>query len=128
MPVQSDGERRGSRSARARPPLVPDDERERKRRGADRRDREHGDAEHGGERVVDEAVGDERVAAGVPEVVPEREAVLEQERALVGVRGQVDTRRAKPDQETGERSARRGPTGRPRGRAADGTSALMPPP
>ena len=52
-----------------------------------------------GERVVEEAVGDERVAAAVPEVVPEGEAVLEEERPLVGVRREVDARRAEPNDE-----------------------------
>src|SRR5581483_367469 len=41
------------------------------------------------ERVVEEAVGDEAVAARVPEVVPEREAVLEEHASLVEVRREV---------------------------------------
>ena len=41
------------------------------------------------QRVVERAVGDEAVAPRVPEVVPEGEAVVQEERALVGVLGQV---------------------------------------
>ena len=41
------------------------------------------------QRVVERAVGDEAVAPRVPEVVPEGEAVVQEERALVGVFGQV---------------------------------------
>ena len=85
-PGPEDGEG-PARETRSRPPLLPHDERERERGRADRRDREHLDPDQRCERVVEEAVGDERVAAAVPEVVPEREAVLEQEGALVGVRG-----------------------------------------
>ena len=84
-----------ARETRRLPPLLPDDERERQRRGADRRDRQHLDPDHGGKRVVEEAVRDERVAAAVPEVVPEGEAVLEQEGPLVGVRREVDAREAR---------------------------------
>ena len=65
-------------------------------------DREHLDPEHRRQRVVDEAVGDERVAAGVPEVVPDREAVLEQERALVGVSRQIDAGWPEPEEHARE--------------------------
>jgi len=88
---------RSAREARRRPPLLPDDERERQRRDADRQEREQTDPEHGRERVVDEAVGDERVPAGVPKVVPDRETVLEQERALVVVSCEIDAGRPEPD-------------------------------
>ena len=56
----------------------------------------------GGERVVEDAVVDEAVAARVPEVVPEHEAVLEEQRPLVGVRGEIGSRRAEPDEERRE--------------------------
>ena len=88
-----------AREAGRLPPLSPDDECERQRGGADRGDRQDLDPDHGGQRVVDEAVGDERVAAAVPEVVPEGEPVLEEEGPLVGVRCEVDARRPEPDDE-----------------------------
>ena len=116
MPGPEHGERATREAGRA-PPLLPDDERERERRGADRRDRQHLDPEQARERVVEEAVGDERVAARVPEVVPDGEAVLEQERALVGVCGEVDAGRAEPQRSW--RGARRRPRRwSPRGRGA----------
>ena len=76
------------------------------------------DAEERGQRVVEQAVRDERVAARVPEVVPEREAVLEQERALVRVRCPVDARRAEPDAEARQASRRGRPRSSPPGQAA----------
>ena len=53
------------------------------------------------ERVVEQAVGDEAVAPRVPEVVPEREAVLEEDRPLVHVGGEIGTGRHQPDEERG---------------------------
>jgi hypothetical protein len=93
---------RPRRRTRHRAPLPEHDDAEGERRRRDRREREHADPEHRGERVVQDAVGDERVAARVPEVVPDRETVLEQERALVGVRRPVDPGRGRPQQEGGE--------------------------
>src|SRR5205823_14705120 len=80
-PRREDGER-AARETRARPPLADDDCAERKRARCDRENRQHPDADERGERVVENAVGDERIPARVPEVVPDREAVLKQERAL----------------------------------------------
>ena len=68
------------------------------------RDRHGGDGEQldsdqRRERVVDDAVGDEAVPPRVPEVVPEREAVLEEGGALVGVGCEVGARRPEPDEQ-----------------------------
>src|SRR5262249_39949505 len=89
---------RPARVAGGRPPLAPDDDREREDGDADRQDGEQLDPDERGERVVDEAVSDERVPARVPEVVPDCEAVLEQERALVGMRGEVHAGWTEPDE------------------------------
>ena len=66
------------------------------------RDREHAEQPYSdkcGERVVEDAVVDEGVTPGVPEVVPEREAVQEEEPALVLVRREVAAARAEPDEQ-----------------------------
>src|SRR5207302_1100864 len=78
------------------------------RRDRDRGQREHLDSQQRRQRVVEDAVGDERVAPRVPEVVPEHEAVLEEERALVDVRGDVVPRRAGPEQNGRERRCSHG--------------------
>src|SRR6185436_8591734 len=65
-----------------------DAEGERERCGDDEAgpdDCERLDPEDARERVVENAVGDEAVAASVPEVVPELEAVVEENRSLVDV-------------------------------------------
>ena len=90
---------RPARPARERPPLPADDDGERERRSGDRRDRERLDPEDAGERVVENAVRDEAVAASVPEVVPELEAVVEENSPLVDVGSQIVARRPEPDQE-----------------------------
>ena len=101
-PRPHDGER-PARPARLGTPFAPEHDGERERRQRDRRDCEQADAEERRERVVDEAVGDEAVAARVPEVVPEREAVLEEERALVRVCGEVRAGRPEPRECGGHR-------------------------
>jgi hypothetical protein len=53
------------------------------------------------ERVVEDAVGDEAVAPGVPEVVPGRQAVLEEERPLVEMGGKVGAGRSQREQGAG---------------------------
>src|SRR5262249_723268 len=89
---------RPARVAGGRPPLAPDDDREREDGDADREDGEQLNPDERGERVVDEAVSDERVPARVPEVVPDCEAVLEQERAVVGLRGEGHAGWTEPDE------------------------------
>ena len=79
------------------------DDGERERGERDRRDRQQPDPEDRRERVVEQAVRDEAVAARVPEVVPEHEAVLEEERALVGVRGEVGPGRPEPREQRRDR-------------------------
>ena len=88
-----DDRERPARPARERAPLPADDDRERERRSGDRRDRERLDPEEPGERVVENAVRDEAVAASVPEVVPELEAVVEENSPLVDVGSQIVARR-----------------------------------
>src|SRR5581483_1605447 len=75
---------------------------------ADRREREHADPEDRRERVVQQAVRDERVPARIPEVVPDGEAVVEQERPLVCVGGPVDARRGPPEEKGCKRGGERG--------------------
>ena len=82
-----------------RAPFLPHQHGEGQRRGRDGRDRQQADPERGRERVVEEAVGDEAVAARVPEVVPEREAVIEEHGALVDVRGEIGARRPGPGEQ-----------------------------
>src|SRR5581483_3123243 len=99
------------RPARRRAPFPPQDDGEGQGGERDGRDREQLDPEERGERVVDERVGDEAVAARVPEVVPEREAVLEEHGALVRVRREVRAGRAEPRERGGDaprRSSREG--------------------
>ena len=64
--------------------------------------REHTDPEQRSERVVEQAVRDEAVAARVPEVVPELEAVVQEQCALVRVRREVAAGRAEPRERCGE--------------------------
>ena len=97
-PGPDDGEA-PARPACRRAPLAPEHDRERERGERDRRHREQPDPEQRGERVVEEAVGDEAVAARVPEVVPEHEAVLEEQRPLVRVGCEVGPRGAEPGQD-----------------------------
>ena len=89
-------------------PLVADEHREGGDRDRDDEHREQLDAEDSGERVVEDAVRDEAVAAGVPEVVPENEPVLEKQSPLVDVRSQVGARRTEPDEEGGQQGGPRG--------------------
>ena len=77
-------------------------------RGRDRDHRQRLDPEHRRQRVVDDAVRHEGVAPAVPGVVPELEAVVEEDRALVDVRGQVVARGAQPEQQCCERGGRTG--------------------
>ena len=97
-----------ARPACARAPLAPDDHGEGERRRRDRRDGEQPDAESGRERVVEQAVGDEAVAARVPEVVPEGEAVVQEQRRA-GRRAPRDRFPAAPPR----RAPRRMPPRRP---------------
>ena len=62
------------------------------------------DADRSGQWVVQDAVVHEAVAARVPEVVPEHEAVLDEQCALVHVSRQVGSGRTKPDEHGGEHS------------------------
>ena len=93
----------GSRSAPTAPTRCQHDQGEGERRDPDRERSRAADPEQRRQRVVDEAVGDERVAARVPEVVPDGEAVLEQERALVGSEPQIDAGWPEPQEHAGER-------------------------
>src|SRR6185312_14905616 len=93
-----DGER-PARPACGRPPLARDDDREGERRGRDGRNGEQLDAEQRRKRVVEDAVGDEAVAARVPEVVPEGEAVVQEQCPLVRMLSEVGTGGAEPDEE-----------------------------
>jgi hypothetical protein len=51
------------------------------------------------ERVVEHAVGDEAVAAAVPVVVPDAEAVQHEEAALIEMCGKVGAGRPEPDEQ-----------------------------
>jgi hypothetical protein len=85
-------------NARVRPllaPLAANESCERGGREAHRGNGENRCPEDRCQWVVEEAVADERVAPRVPEVVPEGEAVCDEEPPLVDVRGEVDTRRCK---------------------------------
>ena len=90
-------------------PLARGDHRESQRGRRDAEHRQQLDPEQRRGGVVEEAVGDEAVAALVPEVVPELEAVVAEEPALVDVRGEVAAGRA----EDGEQ--RRDERGEPKG-------------
>ena len=83
-------------------PLVPHDSRERDHCDRHGENGEQLDADRRGQGVVQDAVVHEAVAAPVPEVVPEHEAVLDEQRALVDVRGEIGSRRAEPDEQRGE--------------------------
>ena len=61
--------------------------------------REQSDSQERGERVVEDAVVDERVTPRVPEVVPEREAVQQEEVPLILVRRQVAAPWAEPHEQ-----------------------------
>src|SRR5581483_402154 len=102
-----DGER-AARPARRRAELAPADDGEGERCGRDGCDGQEPDPEQRREGVVEQAVGDERVPARVPEVVPEDEAVMDEERPLVEVRGQVASRRAGPDEDRRDERGRPG--------------------
>ena len=90
---------RPARPACGGTPLARGDHRERERGRGDAEHRQQLDPEERRGRVVEEAVRDEAVAALVPEVVPELEAVVAEEPALVDVRGQVASRRAEGNQQ-----------------------------
>ena len=95
-----------SPSARAPPPGAHElRERDRRDRGAEHR--EEPDPEQRRERVVEDAVADEAVPARVPVVVPEDEAVPEEERALVRVRGEVGPGRPEPHEQRRDRAGGR---------------------
>ena len=84
-------------------PLACRDEGERSCGDGDRDEREQLDSEERRERVVEDAVRDERVAAAVPEVVPERPAVVREQRELVLVRGEVASGRQEHEEDRGYR-------------------------
>ena len=107
-----DDRERPARPPPGRAPLAADDDGKRERRGRDRRHREQANPEERSERVVEDAVGDEAVAPRVPEVVPEREAVLEEDGALVGMGGEVAAGRSEPGEDGCERRCRAGREGR----------------
>ena len=88
-------------------PFPPDDGGEGDDRACHRQHREKLDPDQGRERVVQDAVGDEAVPPGVPEVVPQDEAVVEVQSPLVHVCGEVGARRAEPDEHTGEKAGSR---------------------
>ena len=122
MPGRHDRER-AAREPRARAPLAKDDGAEREaRRSRSRATRQQPDPEQRRERVVEDAVRDERVAARVPEVVPDREAVLDQERRLVRVRSPVDPGRCRPEQRGRQHGGDRRSESPPRARAAGASS------
>ena len=85
------------------PHCAADDDSECEGRSGNRRDRERLDPEEAGQRVVEDAVRDEAVAPSVPEVVPELEAVVEEDGPLVDMRSQIVAWRPEPDQECCER-------------------------
>ena len=97
-----DQRERPDRPAAVRLPLVPHDSGECDHCDGHGEDREEFDPDRGRQGVVQEAVVHEAVAARVPEVVPEHEAVLDEQRALVDVGGEIGSRRAEPDQERRE--------------------------
>ena len=96
----------GSKAGRPAPTARQTSSVKAQRRGADRREGQRLDPEHHRQRVVDEAVGDERVAPGVPEVVPEHEAVV-QRGASAGRRAQRGRRRVGRPRGAPPRSCRR---------------------
>ena len=79
------------------------DRRERVRGNRHAYEREQANSGDRRERVVREAVGHERVAARVPEVVPDAEPVLKEELPLEDVCGRVASRRACPEEHRGDR-------------------------
>ena len=105
--ARPDDAERAARPASDRSPLVLHQRGERECGGGDADDCQKLDPDDSGERVVQEAVVDEAVPPGVPEVVPEGEAVLEEKRSLVDVRGQVGRGWAQPDEDRRHRAGRR---------------------
>ena len=87
---------------------MTEDDGEGERGDRHRCDGERLDPDQRRERVVDDAVGDEAVPPRVPEVVPERETVLEERRALVGVGREVGARRAEPNEQRRKQRGGRG--------------------
>ena len=70
-------------------PFTRRDDAERERRGRNAQNREQLDSDQCRERVVEQAVGDEAVAPRVPEVVPDPEAAILEDAALVEVSGEI---------------------------------------
>src|SRR5207245_2416467 len=83
-------------------PGLAEDEGERGGRRDCAEDGEQLDPDERGERVVEDAVADERVAARIPVVRPQREAVLQVDVELEDVRGEVCPRWPEPDEQGGE--------------------------
>ena len=96
-PRPDDGER-AVRPAGGGTPLPRSNDAEGQRSGGDARDGEQLDPEKCCERVVEKAVRDEAVAPCVPEVVPDSEPVILEQRALVEMGREVAPRRAEPGQ------------------------------
>ena len=107
--ARPDHRERPARPARGGTPFARGDHRESERGRGDAEHRQQLDPQERRGRVVEEAVGDEAVAALVPEVVPELEAVVAEEPALVDVRGKVAARRTEDNQQ------RRNECGEPEG-------------
>ncbi len=90
---------RPARPACGGTPLARDDHGEGQRGRGDAEHRQQLDPQEGRGGVVEEAVRDEAVAALVPEVVPDLEAVVAEEPALVDVCGQVAPWRAEDNEQ-----------------------------
>ena len=116
--LRARGARRNVRPARGSAPLPLEQAGERAGGEPNSEHREQPQAEDCSERVVEDAVVDVRVAPRVPEVVPEREAVVEEEPQLVLVRREVAAPRTEPDQQRRGDSRESGAERRPRARPA----------
>src|SRR5262249_27654532 len=88
-----------------RAPFTGDHRRERERSERDGGGGENPDPQPGSERVVQKAVVDEAVTARVPKVVPEPEAVVDEARPLVRVRGKGRAGRGEPDEHCRDRGS-----------------------
>ena len=100
--ARPDDGKRADRPARVGAPFACRDDAERECRRRDADDREQLDPDQRRERVVEQAVGDEAVAPGVPEVVPDPEALILEDLALVEVRGEIAAGRPVPGESRGK--------------------------
>ena len=97
-----DNSKRADRPAGVSAPFPRRDDPERKRRGRDAGNGEQLDPDQRREWVVEKAVGDEAVTPRVPEVVPDPEALILEEGALVEVSREIAAGRPEPGERSGK--------------------------